>query len=68
MQGKPMTRFKFKIKDVVLKPRGYQFPGVIVARFRTTKGDPRYVVEATGHGYAGMLHIFNPDQLEVYKE
>lgn len=47
----------------VRKVKGYGFPGVIVAIFTTTTGNVRFVVEATGDDYAGMLHIFNGDQL-----
>ena len=47
----------------VRKAKGYGFPGVIVAVFATTAGNIRFVVEATGEEYAGMLHIFNGDQL-----
>lgn len=42
---------------------GYRFPGEVRAVFRTKLGAVRYVVEATGKDYAGMLHIFNGDQL-----
>jgi len=48
----------------VIKKVGYGFPGVIVSAFETLAGKTRYVVEATGEGYEGMLHIFNGDQLE----
>lgn len=49
-----------KIGDHVDKKSGYKFPGVIVARFVTTKGDLRFVVEMDGYG---LLHIFNEIQL-----
>lgn len=49
----------------VKKVSGYKYPGVIVAVFFTTSGDVRYVVEATGEEYKGMLHIFSGVQLEV---
>lgn len=44
----------------VNKVKGYQFPGTIVAKFNTTKGDVRYVVEMENYG---LLHIFNGEQL-----
>jgi len=56
-----------KIGDKVTKPKGYKYPGVIVAVFTTLAGDTRYVVEATGEEYKGMLHIFNGDQIEEVK-
>lgn len=47
----------------VRKREGYGFPGTIVSKFETTSGATRYVVEATGEGYKGMLHIFNGEQI-----
>lgn len=47
----------------VVKKDGYGFPGEVVAVFRNKIGQIRYVVEATGAGYEGTLHIFNGDQL-----
>lgn len=55
----------FKIGDPVHKPKGYNYPGEIVSVFTTISGEIRYVVEATGEGYKGMLHIFNAEQLEI---
>jgi hypothetical protein len=55
----------FELFDRVKKRNGYSFPGLIVSVFRTTSGETRYVVEATGEEYKGMLHIFNGDQLEL---
>lgn len=55
----------FFVGDKVTKVRGYKYPGVIVARFTTQAGELRYVVEATGEDYKGMLHIFNGDQLAI---
>jgi hypothetical protein len=52
----------------VVKVTGYGFPGTIVAAFHTLAGQERFVVEATGDAnghYAGMLHIFNGDQLDT---
>jgi hypothetical protein len=48
----------------VVKLRGYGFPGEVRAAFTNRAGELRYVVEAVGHGYAGMLHIFAPDQVQ----
>lgn len=47
----------------VIKVDGYPFPGEVRAVFVTKTGAVRYVVEATGADYAGMLHIFSPRQL-----
>lgn len=55
---------KFKVGDRVEKVKGYHYPGVVVAAFETINGPAiRYVVEATGKEYLGMLHIFNEEQL-----
>jgi hypothetical protein len=56
---------QFREGDQVAKPQGYPFPGEIRAVFRTKAGKWRYVVEATGDGYAGMLHIFDGERLEL---
>jgi hypothetical protein len=53
---------KFKVGDKVYKPKGYQFPGVVVSIFQTTKGETRIVAEMRDNG---MLHIFNESQLEL---
>ncbi len=53
----------FQIGDRVTKSAGYAFPGEIRSVFTNRAGLIRYVVEATGVDYAGMLHIFNGDQL-----
>jgi hypothetical protein len=52
---------KFKVGDKVYKPKGYKFPGTVVAVFTTTSGDIRIVAEMDDNG---MLHIFNENQLE----
>ena len=54
----------FKIGDRVRKRAGYEYPGIIVSVFTTRAGAVRYVVEADHPEFAGMLHIFNGDQLE----
>ena len=55
----------FRVGDNVVKLTGYKFPGTVVAVFMTTQGETRYVVEATGDEYRGMLHIFNGNQLAL---
>ena len=52
---------KFCVGDRVYKPKGYKFPGTVVAVFQTTSGDTRIVAEMVDNG---MLHIFNENQLE----
>ncbi len=47
----------------VTKTKGYPFPGEVRSVFKTRAGIVRYVIEATGAEYAGMLHIFSPDQI-----
>ena len=56
---------KFIPGDFVVKTRGYKYPGVVVAAFQNLSGDHRYVVECTVEEVAGMLHIYNADQLEL---
>ena len=53
---------KFKVGDKVYKPKGYKFPGIVVAVFQTTSGDIRVVAELIDNG---MLHIFSESQLEL---
>lgn len=52
-----------RVGTSVQKVSGYSFPGEIRAVFTTRAGKVRYVVEATGREYAGMLHIFSPEQI-----
>jgi hypothetical protein len=52
-----------KVGDWVTKPRGYPYPGTVVAVFETLDGVQRVVVESMLA--PGMLHIFAPEQLEV---
>ena len=59
-----MSAPAFTIGDRVRKRAGYAYPGVIVSVFATQAGAVRYVVEADHPFFAGMLHIFNGDQLE----
>lgn len=56
---------KFTVGQHIHKPKGYRFDGIVVAVFTTLSGEPRVVAEiAQGNG-AGMLHIFNEQQLEL---
>lgn len=63
--GAKLARAQFAEGDQVIKPQGYPFPGEVRCAFRTKAGKWRYVVEATGDGYAGMLHIFDGERLEL---
>jgi hypothetical protein len=63
MQGVDFPRLP--IGTVVEKVGGYPFPGTVVTAFHTLAGQERFVVEATGEQYAGMLHIFNGGQLRA---
>src|SRR5690349_14147886 len=47
--------------DPVEKAKGFPFKGFVVARFMTSEGKPRVVVEHEAE--VGMLHIYAPDQL-----
>lgn len=56
---------KFEIRDRVRKISGYSYePAMIVAAFKNTKGEERFVAEITEGQCAGMLHVFNGGQLE----
>lgn len=59
-----MNEAAFKVGDRVKKRTGYEYPGFIVSVFTNRAGAVRYVVEADHPAFAGMLHIFNGDQLE----
>lgn len=54
---------EFAVGATVRKVTGYPYPGEVRAAFKTKAGETRYVVEATGADYAGMLHIFSGEQL-----
>jgi hypothetical protein len=56
---------RLPVNTPVEKVGGYPFPGTVVAAFHTLAGSERFVVEATGEHYAGMLHIFNGGQLRA---
>ena len=60
-----MIDFKFEIGDMVYKPKGYKFPGIVVSNFITTSGEKRIVAELEGNG---MLHIFSESQLELRED
>jgi hypothetical protein len=60
-----VTQFILAIGSPVVKQSGYPFPGEVRAALFTRAGALRYVVEATGRNYAGMLHIFSPAQICV---
>ena len=59
-----MKTNKFEVGDYVVKISGYKFPGQVRAVVITRAGRTRYVIEAIGEEYAGMLHIFNSEQLK----
>lgn len=53
----------FEVGERVRKVGGsYEATGTVVAAFKTLSGKQRYVFEFDE--FAGMLHIFNHDQLE----
>ena len=59
---------KIKIGDKVIKPKGYFFRGVVVSVFKNSLGQERYVVEHSDsitETNAGMLHIFNEQQIKL---
>ena len=56
----PVPGMDYTLGDKVIKPRGYPFPGTVVAAFMVEAGQ-RYVVES--ELAPGMLHIFSPSQL-----
>jgi len=61
----PDMNWNFSVGDRVRKVKGYEWPGVVVAVFKTLGDKPRYVVECTVPEVAGALHIYNGDQLEL---
>jgi len=54
-----------QVGTAVVKSTGYPFPGEVRSVFTNRAGEVRYVVEATGRDYGGMLHIFNGEQLRA---
>lgn len=61
---KGMEPFQFSIWDKVQKRNGYRWPGVVVGRFWTLRGQPRYVVECTVPEVRGALHIYSAKDLK----
>ena len=55
------------VGDHVRKRDGAKFEGVIVVIFTTLEGNERCVVEAIDLKFAGNLHIYNLNQLELIK-
>lgn len=53
---------EYRVGDKVVKPRGYPFPGTVVAAF-IAAGGQRFVVES--ELAPGMLHTFSPSQLAL---
>jgi hypothetical protein len=53
---------RLRIGDLVQKPDGYPFDGVVVSAFTTQAGLTRYVVES--EIAPGMLHIFSGKQIK----
>ena len=60
--AEPTEAMEYRVGDKVVKPRGYPFPGTVVAAF-IVAGGQRYVVES--ELAPGMLHIFSPSQLAL---
>ena len=56
---------EFEIGQYVRKKKGYLFPGIVIAKFNTTRGFIRYVVECTVPETGGILHIFAAETLEL---
>lgn len=58
---------KFRPGDLIRKPVGYSFNGVVRAVFATSANEVRVVGELSGRNGGGMLHIFSEAQLEHRK-
>ena len=55
-----------RVGDKVLKIKGYQYPGIIVAKFKKLDSTTeRLVVESTSPDTKGMLHIFSKKNLQL---
>lgn len=54
---------RLEVGDKVVKVGGYRYPGVVVAVFTTLSDEMRVVVECTVPDVAGMLHIYNLNQV-----
>lgn len=55
----------FNRGDRVRKSTGFRFPGVVDGCVQNQAGEWRVVVEARHEEFKGMLHIYNPAQLEL---
>ncbi len=51
---------EFKLNDLVYKPKGYFFEGIVIGVIRTTENKVRYIVENPD----GIIHIFSGSQLK----
>ena len=59
-------KFLMHVGDKVLKIKGYQYPGIIVAKFKKLDSTTeRLVVESTSPDTKGMLHIFSKKNLQL---
>jgi hypothetical protein len=63
-ESDPTSECKFKVGDLVSKPKGYTYDGTVVSVFRNLAGEIRVVAELTTGNGLGMLHIFSENQLE----
>ena len=57
---------KFKIGDLITKPKGYSFDGEVRSVFTTKAGEVRVVAELKQGNGGGMLHIFSEGQMEKW--
>jgi len=62
------NKIKFEVGMMVRKSKGYEFVGEVRSIFLTRGGEERLVIELVnkccGNGDK-MLHIFNPEQVEL---
>lgn len=58
-----MKPHELMVGEKVENIKGYKWPGVVVAIFKTTSGEWRVVVECTSKAVKGALHIYNLDQI-----
>ena len=56
-----------QIGDRVEKISGYLWPGIVVAKFQTTEGKIRFVVECTVPEVRGALHIYAAEQIKLQR-
>ena len=55
------------LNEQVIKVGGsFQHTGTVVAEFKTTASEPRIVLEFD-EPVKGMLHVYRPDQVEIYE-